>query len=98
MKNSSDSAILESPEASKEVITLWGREGMRYEPFSKETLKMLRAERGIKTQQELAQLSGVPEDTIKKLESGKQKNPNRETLSRLGKFFKVFLYADWDED
>ncbi len=71
-------------------------EQMRYEPFSPEVLKALRAEKGI-TQKELSENSGIPLITIKKIESGVYK-PSIETLMALGKYFNLYLYADWKSE
>lgn len=52
----------------------------------KERLKELRRKKGIKTQAELAKMSGVSLDTIRNLESGRR-NPSRDMLIRLAEFF-----------
>lgn len=49
-------------------------------------LKELRKKRGIKTQAELAELSGISHDTIKNLEC-ERRMPSRDTLIKLAKFF-----------
>lgn len=52
----------------------------------KDLLKKLRKQRGIKTQEDLARLSGISVATIKSLESGR-KQPGKETLLKLSEFF-----------
>ncbi|PKL77722.1 MAG: hypothetical protein CVV27_04720 [Candidatus Melainabacteria bacterium HGW-Melainabacteria-1] len=64
---------------------------MRFEPCNKETLQMLRNERGL-TQDEMAVDSGIPLSTIKKLEAGIS-NASLETMGQLGQYHDVFLYA-----
>lgn len=81
-------------------INFWSEFGnldMRIEPFTKDVLAKLRKEKGIKSQRELAELSGIPESTIKKLEAGSTKQPSYETLMVLGRFFDLFFYVDWTE-
>lgn len=78
-------------------VTEFGSEDMRYEPFRPDVLKGLRAEKGIKTQRDLSEKSGIPLDTIKRIESG-QFTPSHETLRQLGKFFDLYFYVEWDEE
>jgi len=77
--------------------TLFGSEDMRYEPFRADVLKALRAEKRINSQRELSELSGVPLDTIKRIESG-QFMASHETMRKLGRFFGLFFYAEWQEE
>lgn len=76
--------------------TEFGNEAMRYEPFRPDVLKALRAEKGIKTQKDLAAQSGVPLDTIKRIESGQFK-PSYETMLQLGSFFGLYFYVEWEK-
>lgn len=76
--------------------TKFGSVDMRYEPFRPDVLKALRKEKGI-TQKDLSEGSGIPLITIKKIESGVYK-PSLETLQALGRFFNLFLYAEWEKE
>ena len=69
-----------------------------FKEFSPAMLKSVRHERGMKSQQSLAESSGIPKDTIKKLESGKMKNPGIQTLAKLGLTLDVFFYAPWPSE
>ena len=70
----------------------------RFEPYSVDLIKKLRIEKGLKTQEALANASGIEINTIKRLESGMVKNPGVETLSRFGRFFGVYIYSDWNKE
>lgn len=76
--------------------TKYGCVDMRYEPFRPDVLKILRSEKGI-TQKVLSEGAGIPLITIKKIESGVYK-PSLETLQILGKFFNLYLYAEWEKE
>lgn len=62
-----------------------------------ERLKELRKKRGIKTQAELAKLTGVSLDTIKNLESGRRK-PGRDILLMFAEFFNCDVEYLWGKD
>lgn len=92
-----DQAAIMDTISTAEFWSVLGSIDMRIEPFSPDTLRALRKERGIDSQRELAELSGVPESTLKKLEAG-MTEPGLGTLLKLGKFFGLFLYADWTKE
>ena len=79
-----------------DITTFGSDEWMRYEPFRPEVIKFLRAEKNL-TQKALSEQAGIPLDTIKKIESGAYK-PSLETLEALGRFFNLFLYAEWKKE
>lgn len=68
---------------------------VRFEPFSPEKLKELRTERRV-TQDQLASESGISLSNIKKWESGVIW-PSADNLLKLGKFFKVYFFLDWEK-
>jgi len=69
----------------------------RFEPYSPDLIKKLRAENGYRTQDAFSKASGIDINTIKRLESGIVKNPGIETLGKVGRFFGLYIYADWEE-
>lgn len=87
----------EAKSASTGLWSVTGCVDMRIEPFSPKMLKRLREEQGLNSQREFAEVSGIPESTIKKIEAGISK-PSIDTMSQLGKFFNLYFYADWEAD
>lgn len=69
----------------------------RFEPYSPELLKALREEKGLKTQQDFADASGIGVNTVKRLEAGMVR-PNEVTLAKIGRFYGLYIYADWNEE
>ena len=67
----------------------------RFEPYSAELIKQLRMDKGLKTQEAFSKASGIDINTIKRLESGMVKDPGTKTLGRIGKFFGLYIYAEW---
>lgn len=67
----------------------------KFESYSAKRLKELRTERGL-TQEDVSLQAGIPLPTLKKWELG-QRTPAIEGLSKLGKFFGVFFFAEWED-
>lgn len=94
-----DQLIIIDTESTEEMYSQFGcvEKNMRFEPYSAEVLKRLREERGIGSQRELAEQSGIPESTIKKLEASMSR-PSSDTLAALGRFFGLYFYIPWEKD
>lgn len=69
---------------------------LRFESYSPQRLVELRNQTGL-TQDQFCIQAGIPLATLKKWELG-QRTPNLEGLSKLGKFFGIYFFAEWDED
>ena len=77
---------------AKHSKAIKGDDDMNYDAYSKEMLKKLRKAKGL-TQKEMALDSGIPENTLKKLEAGISL-PSFETLALLNEYFDVYLYPE----
>lgn len=80
---------------SQAIVPLGEIVKLRFESYSPQRLKELRNQAGL-SQDQLAEKSGIPLPTLKKWELG-QRVPTLEGLSKLGKFFGVYFFAEWEE-
>lgn len=71
------------------------RSKMRYEAYSSQMLKSVRAEKGL-SQQGLADKAGIPLVTLKKLEQGVNE-PTAATARALGRALGLHFFFDWRE-
>ncbi|MBF2051931.1 MAG: helix-turn-helix transcriptional regulator [Candidatus Sericytochromatia bacterium] len=69
---------------------------LRFESYSTQRLRELIDDSGLSLVK-VAEDAGIPLPTLKKWVLG-QRTPTLEGLSKLGKFFGVYFFAEWDEE